>query len=125
MLDTTADNAMNAALHIPNPPTTLPAMNMHSMLTEFSISPDCQEKTLEATLFSTTNSNTPGDSSDEQMQQPECCFLAHPAKLQQTFEQNLMLAQQEFKENMQTFITQCNATHEYQTLHLPAPSQFN
>jgi len=49
-------------------------------------------------------------------------FLANLAELQHNFEQNLLLAQQEFEEKMQIFIKQRNTLSKSQLSYQSAPS---
>jgi len=125
MLDTPVDKVPMATILIPDKQIALTTAHMYFLLTDFHLSPKCLEKTLTTTPLSIPDSMAISDSWEERMWQYKHCFLENLTKSWQSFEHNLLLAQQAFKEEMQIFIQHCKVLQESHLLHPSVYTQHN
>ncbi len=98
-------------------PASSPTQN-HTQPTDFSLPLNSPGKTSDPILPSILDSADTGDSFEECMQQQQRCFLVTMAAIQQ----NLLLAQQAFKTQLQLFIAHRNAMQLSQLPHLSTNS---
>jgi len=99
-------------------PPALPPTTMQFLPTKFSLSLDCMANPQYTTPRSTLKPTDTGQSFEARMRQQEHHFFDDLA----TFQQNLLIAQQEFEEMLQAFIKQSNAIQASQQTHIPEQS---
>jgi len=112
-LDITVSTALTTTVLLPTaPPASLPNTN-RIQPTEFSFPLDSPVKKPNTTPASILDSVDTGDSFDERMRQQQRCFLATLADLWH----NLVLAQQAFETQLQSFLAHRNAMQTSQPLN--------
>jgi len=99
-------------------PPALPPTTMQFLPTEFSLSLDYTANSQYTTPISTLEPTDAGQSFEARMRQQERRFFDDLA----AFQQNLLIAQQEFEEMLQAFIKQSNAIQASQQTHIPEQS---
>jgi len=112
-LDITASTALTTTALLPTAPPASPPITNRIQPTEFSILLDSPVKTPDTISASILDSVDTGDSFEERMRQQQRCFLATLADLRQ----NLVLAQQAFETQLQSFLAHRNAMQTFQPSH--------